>query len=95
MNEAAISLQQRFRCTEGVMARPVGSEMVALNLETGVYYSFNELGALIWTELAQGRTPTAIVQRIGAEYDVATDVAERDLESFLAQLLEWQLVQPA
>lgn len=51
------------------MAQRSGSDLVLFHMESGNYYSLNELGAAIW-ELIDGRRPILEVTRlIEAEYD--------------------------
>ena len=69
-------------------ARKVAGEMVILNAEDSSLYVLNGLATLIW-EAADGRTPLeAIVERICREYDVDAVTARRDVDAFVADLVQ-------
>lgn len=85
----------QVRVRDTVVARPLREEMVLLDLDSGIYYSLNPLGALIWSHLERGATPAAIIAAITAEYDVQPDVAAADLQAFLAELRARNLVTVA
>lgn len=77
---------------DAVVARALGEEMVLLDLDSGLYYSLNTLGAFIWALIERGLAQAVIADAIMAEYDVTPDVASSDLAAFLHQLHEWGLV---
>ena len=67
-------------------------EAVIVSPEDSTLHTLNEVGTLVW-EAADGRTPvSAIVARICARYDVDAPAAERDVESFVAELRERGLI---
>ncbi len=82
----------RVRVKPSVLARPVGEQLVLLDLESGCYFSLNAVGAFIWHQLERGETSTAIVERIVAEYEVATAQAAADLDALLSDLIGHGLV---
>src|SRR4030095_14705049 len=61
----------------------MGGESIILNLKSGVYYSLDEVGARIWALIEQPRAVAAIRDAIFGEYNVQTDVCERDVQAFL------------
>lgn len=71
----------------------LGSEAAILQLETGVYYTLDAVGARIWSLLQQ---PTRIEQlrdTLLSEYDVAPDRLERDLTGLLDDLAAEGLIE--
>jgi hypothetical protein len=85
----------RFQSCGSVMTSQVGDELILLNLDSGIYHSLNAVGVPIWTELTNGKCPAEIVDALVAEYDVTSDVAARDVQAFVGQLLALGLVQPS
>jgi len=73
------------RVRDTVVARPLREEMVLLDLDSGIYYSLNSLGALIWSHLVRGATPAAIIAAITAEYDVQPEAAAAALQARVAE----------
>ena len=75
-----------------VYARAFGAEIVLLDFGRGEYFGLDEIGALAWSRIEAGDPLGAIVDRIVERYDVARDVALRDLVDLVQELLEQELV---
>ncbi len=83
------------RARDGVIAKMVGSEMVLLDYDRGIYYGLNPVGARVWQLLAEGEAMEAIVERLAGEYDVARQTLESDVAALLRDLEAKELVQAA
>lgn len=83
-----------YKVPSHTIFREVDDQVIALNLDTGQYYTMNELGTRIWALLQQKDSLAGIVEAIESEYDVTHDQAKADLESFLKDLRENGLVEP-
>lgn len=68
--------------------KSLGDKVVAVKVETGEYYTMNEVASMIWKQLAEEKTPREIAEKICEEYD------NEDLDSVLKdveeQISEWQ-----
>ena len=73
--------------------REIDGKAIALNLDTGEYYSMNEMATRMWMLLEMETPPKAIVAVIEAEYDVDIEQVERDLKAFVEDLLANGLVE--
>lgn len=82
----------RVRVKSSVLARPVGDQIVLLDLDSGRYFSLNAVGAFIWQHLERGEGPAAIADRLTAEYEVSAEQAAADLQELLADLVAHGLV---
>lgn len=69
-----------------VMARHAGQETVLLDLDSGVYYTLDEIGSRIWELAAEARTLAEVSQSLIDEYDVDAATAERDVLEFASEL---------
>jgi hypothetical protein len=79
-------------CTESNLSCDLKGDTVILNLESGVYFGMNPLGARIW-ELMQRAVKVSDVQReLLKEYDIDPVDCERDLLKFLASLRVHKLI---
>ena len=58
---------------------PIGQASVDFN---GII-NLNDTGAFLWGILAKGCTYDELVTSLLAEYDVAEDIAKRDIDAFL------------
>lgn len=71
----------------------VDGESVILDLQEGVYYGLNPVGARIWAEIQEPTSVEKITDAITAEYDVESDQCREDVISLLRDLAENDLVE--
>ncbi|MBQ7511691.1 MAG: PqqD family protein [Prevotella sp.] len=74
--------------SKNVTWKPLGEKVVAVKVETGEYYTMNEVASLIWKALNEGKSVDDIAKQISEEYD-NDDLAsiKNDIEE---QLSEWK-----
>ena len=89
---AEISMESRVCASQDQMSAGDSGEYVILNLFEGAYFGLDGVGARIWELIQQPRTVGAIRDALMEEYDVETDVCERELRSFLAELADRKLI---
>ena len=77
---------------QGVIAKMVGSEMVLLDYDRGIYYGLNPVGARVWQLLSDGSTVEQVIDRLTDEYDVARAALEADVTALLRELEAKELV---
>ena len=77
---------------QNVIAKMVGTEMVLLDYDRGIYYGLNPVGARVWQLLRDGSTPEEIIARLTDEYDVAPAALEADVAALLHDLEAKELV---
>ena len=87
------SLKTKIIIPKHVISTTVEQDAVLLNTQNNQYYTLDEVGARFWTLLAGGNTLQQINASLLDEYDVASDVLERDLLELIADLRENDLVQ--
>ena len=90
-----IEMNDAFRVPSHVIAREVGEETVILDLEKGVYLSLDSTGARIWNLMSDGETVRGICAAMLEEYEVASEVLERDVLNLLSELAAKDLILPA
>ena len=71
----------------------LGNEIAILNLDSGIYYGLNEVGAEIWNFISEPRTVRQIFNHIRVQYEVDPDRCYRDLVALLKQLAEAGLIE--
>jgi hypothetical protein len=81
-----------LRPREGVEWREVRGRLVAVDMATGDYHVFNEVGGVIWRGLVAGRSQEAIVEEIVATYAVMHTKVVEDYVAFVAMLKECKLL---
>ena len=73
------------------VADDFGGEIVALNMNSGVYFSLRDLAANIWTDLAAG-CPAAAILDVLRQHD---DKLAADAKAFIDRLLSEGLMRAA
>ena len=82
----------RVTVAANVHFRRFDDEMILLHLGRGDYFSLNEAGARIWTELSEGRSPEEIAHKLAADYDVAEDKLVEDCLTLIDELAQNDLI---
>lgn len=72
--------------------RQVGEETVFLAESGSQILSLNDVGSFIWKQMDGNHTLRDVLDLLCHEYDVDEATATNDLETFVAQLLEHDLV---
>ncbi len=73
--------------------REIRGEFVAVDMNSGDYHTFNEVGAFIWRRIIAGRDPESILDEIMAEYKVTREKAGSDFDAFVQVLKSNCLLQ--
>ncbi len=83
-----------YKKKKGIVFRRIMDEMVLLDPKKGEVLILNEIGGDIW-ELIDGNLPLKeIVSRLSYSYeDVDLDTLKKDVEDFIAQLVEAELIE--
>ena len=76
----------------GVVAEVIEGEAVIINLSTGVYYSMDRAGAVVWEALAAGHSAADIAAALTISSGVAADVVNADMDTLLRALTAEGLV---
>ena len=90
MTESA--LPARVNISNNVLFQNLGEEYVLLNTETELYFGLDSVAAMFWQLFADGLNIPAAVDRFMAEYDIDKETLERDLNSLLKTLENYQLL---
>ena len=90
---ATMSVRDTVRVLPRIAFRRVGDEMALVNLDTGVYYGLDAVGARMWELLAGDGRLHAVAARMQEEFDVAPDQLEADVIRLASELLAKGLVE--
>lgn len=80
---------------DAVEWRRLDGEIVALDLRRSLYLSINRTGVALWEALAQGATNRRLEEILVAEHRIDRQTAARDVDAFLADLREQELLVEA
>jgi hypothetical protein len=77
---------------DNVVWREVDEELVVLELPTTTYLTLNGSAMQLWLRLVEGATPEELVDMLIDRYNISSELAKSDTESFLADLAERELL---
>ena len=72
-----------------ILSEELEGEVIAINMESGAYYSLGGSASLIWTRIGSGASVSEVVELYQPTDD--TDI-KAEVESFLSTLLDKQLI---
>jgi hypothetical protein len=75
-----------------VTSKVMDGEAIMINLTTGIYYSMDKVGGIIWEGVEQEQRLDQILQAVVTAYEVSEEQATKDLESLVSQLFEENLI---
>mgnify|MGYP001019751219 CR=1 FL=1 len=87
-----IELDYRPRRDERVLQQEAAGTLVLLCLESGQYYSLDEIGGRIWALCDGGHTAAEIAARLVEEYEAPAETIQDDVLALLTDLANENLV---
>ena len=78
--------------SETAAFRIIDNEAVILNLDSGIYYSLNEVGTKVWKLCTGSNSLRDITAAIVEEFEVQEDIAQKDVSEIISDLLKEGLV---
>ncbi len=75
------------------VSRDLDGEAAILNLNSGIYYGLNSVGARVWGLLREPKTVSQILETLLKEYEVDTEQCRNDLMKLLHDLAEAGLIE--
>jgi len=84
-----------LRVGGGVHARRFGDEVVLVDVRRGVYFSLNDVGSLVWNELAAGASIDGAIGAVVATFLVDETTAHADAYALVDELVSAGLLERA
>lgn len=76
-----------------VAATIIDGEAIIINVLTGVYYSLDGVGAVVWCMLAAGCQNQQIIEQVAELYGVGRQQVREDLEKLVGQLVGERIIR--
>lgn len=70
----------------GPVAAELGDELALLDISSGRYYAFNDIGSRLWSWMQTPISVGSLLARIMAEYEIDESTCAQDLDLWLQQL---------
>jgi hypothetical protein len=90
---AAPQRRPRLRVSPAVTSQRIGDDAVLIDLRTNEIYEMNRTGARMWQLLGDGLDVDDIKRQLEAEFEIEAEELHRQMDSFLATLLDAKLVE--
>ena len=88
-----MDLTKKITFADTVFAQEVDGEMVLLDMNSENYFGLDEVGTAIWQAMQEKETLQEVLDVLLEQYEVESDVLEKDLTNFVAKLVESELIE--
>jgi hypothetical protein len=92
-SELEFSTDAELIAVEDHLTSQIDDEKVVLQTKTETYYGVEGVGARVWELLQRPRSVAEIQSVLLDEYDVDPDRCRRDVEAFVSDLFEKDLIE--
>ena len=87
-----------MKIKEGFTLRPFADQWIALpdqqtQMPRGTVVTFNDVGYFLWNLLEKECSVEELTEQVLANYDVTTEKAQNDIQRFVKQLREENLLE--
>ena len=82
-----------FKRNKDVVWRTLGDACILLHLESGIYYTLNEEGKMLWEALDGNNKLAEIRSKIMEHYEVDAVTIQKDLMEIMEDLIKENLVE--
>ena len=84
--------EKKYVRSSDLVATDMDGETVMMSIERGEYYGISGVGSRVWDLLESPVTLETIVATVCAEFEVEQAACQTDMEGFLAELCEHELI---
>jgi hypothetical protein len=91
---SAVDTGQFIRHNERAVFRELAGDEggVLLHLDSGAYHGINVVGTLIWNLIGQGQALDELIEGVRSRLDEAPDTLQADIEAYVQDLVERDLL---
>ncbi len=73
--------------------RDVNDEVVVLNVKSGEYFTFNDVGRFVWKAISSGKNVDESVRMVVDEYDVEPEKAASEIRDFIRNIVAQKMLK--
>jgi hypothetical protein len=88
-----LTVDSRVKAATHQMTCDLAGEAAILNLQSGIYFGLDPVGARVWELVQQSTTVADIRDALLEEYEVEPEVVEADIKALLISMREHGLVE--
>lgn len=94
-SDRQLDLDQKYTVANDILFRQVEGEGILLHISSGTYYNLNETSIMFWQAIADSKPLIPVVEQIINEYEVERECVLEDLQIFLQDLSQNQIITPS
>jgi hypothetical protein len=87
-----MNLSDRYKVNQEVIHQTIDDEVVIVNLGSGIYYSLDKIGAVIWNYIETNKSIGEMLNNLNSNYDCNVDELKTTLSELLTALKEEKLI---
>lgn len=87
-----IEISSTVSASSDLLSTEIDGELVMMDMESGQYFNLDQIGTVIWRELAQPRTVADLCRFLVDRYDAPAGEIERDVLDLLRQMADKKLI---
>jgi Coenzyme PQQ synthesis protein D (PqqD) len=91
--ETMTPVDKLIQIADGLEATNLDGETVLLDVNSGHYFGLNEVGSRIIELVGEPTSIETVIETMAGEYDVDKDRLATDVESFIGQMIERNLIR--
>jgi hypothetical protein len=92
-SDTSITIETLLRRSEKVLFSEIDADKVMIDIDRGLYFGLNSVGADIWDLLSSPQTPANIIAVLEKSYDVSPEICRQETMALLESLLHANLVE--
>ena len=91
--DVVFSDEIKVLAAEGQVSTDLAGEAAILNMDTGIYYGLNPVGAFIWNLIQETKRVKELKEAVLAAYDVTPERCDQDVMTLLEKLHKAGLIE--
>lgn len=88
-----VRLDQSVVVNPAVFAASLDQSAVLMDIQSGLYFEFDAIGADIWTRIAQPLRVDALCADLARDYDASIETIRSGVIAFLTQIADKGLIE--
>ena len=87
-----MNLSDRFKVNHEVIHETIDDEVIIVNLVSGIYYSLDKTGTVIWNYIERNESIGEMINNINSNYDCNLEELKNTLSDLLTALKDEKLI---
>lgn len=85
--------EKKIKQVSGVLFNHVDDELVMMDVERGIYFGINAVGAAIWEKIQNPISIQEVINQLLEEFEVSEEVCIRETLAFLQEVEKHKVIE--